>query len=266
MRTSALTVAEQAAFNKFAQDFDIITEGAVGIQNASLLCESIINSETNPTITAQTLAASLLKVKNQIRFMSKTYKAADALARQMSAAEQEIYRQWAARQKQLIGIDGSEEGYKNVESLLSWMRESSVTARGLDIALGNLLNNPQPGQRIYFHPRPPQQDRSVVGGKPNHAFGEQPKAAAAGAQQEFHPNGRRNHSYVDPAADAAKQVTAAPRDAWAEIIQMQLKDWTLPSQEARLQNEYAAGVKAGKSDRDISSSLQAIIRDRQRGR
>jgi hypothetical protein len=49
----------------------------------------------------------------------------------------------------LIGIDGSEEGYQNVASLLGWMRGNAVTAHSLDLALGNIINNPQFG-RIHF--------------------------------------------------------------------------------------------------------------------
>jgi hypothetical protein len=267
MRTSPPSPTEQAVFNKFARDYDIITDGEIGVQNANVLCNPIINSETNPELTTQTLAASLLKVKNQIKFKSATYKKADELARQMTPDEQQIYRVWSKNQKLLISIDGSEEGYKNVESILGWLRGNSVTAAHLDMALSNLINSPGVGQRIHFHPQPRQQDRSVVQGRVNHAFNEEPKpkAAAAGIQGQEFVNGRRNHAYVPP-GETAKNVTAAPVDAWQRIIEIQLKDWTTPNQEARLQNEYKAGVAAGKSLRDISTSLQGMIKDRQRGR
>jgi hypothetical protein len=266
MRTSPPSPTEVAVYSKFAHDFDIIEAGEVGVKNADLICGPIINSESNSDITAQTLAASLLKVKNQIKFKSATYKAADELARQLSPQEQEIYRAWAARQKLLVGLDGSNEGYQNVLSLLGWMRGSAVTAHSLDLALGNIINNPQPGQRIHFHAQPPQQDRSVVQGRPNHAFNqpEEKKAAVVGDNREY-IGGRKNHAYTSP-EEAQKKVAAAAPDAWQEVIAIQLKDWVLPSQEARLKNEYIAGVAAGRSRRDISTSLAAIIRDRQRGR
>jgi len=266
-RTSPnLTAVEIQAFTRFARDYDVITDGEVGVRNADVLCGPIINADSD--ITPQRLAASLLNVKSQIKFKSATYKAADALALKLSPDEIEAYKGWAKNQKLLVSLDGSEEGYKNVESLLSWMRGNSVTAAHLDMALGNLMNNPKPGQRIHFHPQPRLQDRSVVQGRPNHAWGqkEEPKkAAVAGVQGQEFVNGRRNHAYVPP-EEAQKKVAAAVPDAWEEIIQIQLKDWVLPSQEARLQNEYNAGVAAGRSRRDISASLAAIIRDRQRGR
>ena len=265
-RTSPnLTAVEIQAFTRFARDYDVITDGEVGVRNADVLCGPIINADSD--ITPQRLAASLLNVKSQIKFKSATYKAADALALKLSPDEIEAYKGWAKNQKLLVSLDGSEEGYKNVESLLSWMRGNSVTAAHLDMALSNLINSPGVGQRIHFHPQPRQQDRSVVQGRVNHAFNEEPKpkAAAAGIQGQEFVNGRRNHAYVPP-GETAKNVTAAPVDAWQRIIEIQLKDWTTPNQEARLQNEYKAGVAAGKSLRDISTSLQGMIKDRQRGR
>jgi hypothetical protein len=135
----------------------------------------------------------------------------------------------------------------------------------LDLALGNLINNPKPGQRIHFHAQPRQQDRSVVQGRVNHAFNqpEEPKAAAA-ATREFIA-GRKNHAWTPP-EEAAKKVTAAAPDAWSEVIAIQLKDWVTTNQQARLENEYEAGLASGKSLRDISSSLAVLVKDRQRGR
>jgi hypothetical protein len=94
----------------------------------------------------------------------------------------------------LIGLDGSEEGYQNVYSLLSWMRGNSVTAHSLDLALGNIIDNPQVGQRIHFKPQPKQERPYGPGGKLNHAFGQvepKPKAAAVGVQQQEYVNGAR---------------------------------------------------------------------------
>jgi hypothetical protein len=108
-RTSAsLTDLEIAAFTKFARDYDIITDGEVGVTNANVLCTPIVNSDSD--ITLQTLAASFLRVRTQLQIKSATYKRADELARNLSPEEQQIYRVWAARQKLLVGIDGSPEG------------------------------------------------------------------------------------------------------------------------------------------------------------
>jgi hypothetical protein len=265
MRTSPPTDLEIAAFTKFARDYDIIDHDEVGVQNANILCTPIIDADGE--ITPQTLAASLLNVKNQIQFKSVTYKKAEALSSKLNPEEVAAYHAWANHQSQkLLILDHSEEGYQNLAVLLGWLAGNQVSGHSLDLALGNCIHNSK--ARIHFRPQPKQQDRSIVQGKPNHAFGqtEEPKkAAVAGVQGQEFVNGRRNHSYVKP-EDAAKKVSVAAPDAWQEIISLQMKEWTLPSQQVRLENELSAGLAAGRSSRDISTSLAAIIRDQQRGR
>ncbi len=197
MRTSAPTAVEVAAFNKFAQDFDIIADGEVGVENANTLCNPIINNDSNPTITAQTLAASLFNVKNQIKFKSAAYKKGDELARQMTAEEQQIYRIWSKSQKFLVGIDGSEEGYQNVATLLGWFRGNAVTAHHLDLALGNIVNNAKFG-RIHFHPQP-KADRSIVGGLINHSIVNK-------TEEGFMPRSQTNRSARQIAEDNRPKV------------------------------------------------------------
>jgi hypothetical protein len=147
------------------------------------------------------------------------------------------------------------------------MRGNPVTAHNLDLALGNIINNPKVGQRIHFKPQPKQQDRSVVQGRPNHAFGqeEKPKAAAVGIQQQEYVNGRKNHGCVPP-GEAAKKVAVQAPDAWQEICQLHLKEWVTPGQRAKLEAEYNAGIATGKSWREIGTALGQIVKSRERGR
>ena len=157
MRTSPnITKAEIAAFTQFAMDHDIITDGETGVRNADILCNPIINLDSD--ITPQALAASFAKVSSQLRMKSATYKRADELARNLSPEEQSTYKTWAGRQKLLVGLDGSEEGYQNVATLLGWFRGNPVTSHNLDLALGNVVNNAKFG-RIHFKPQP-KQDRA----------------------------------------------------------------------------------------------------------
>jgi hypothetical protein len=264
MRTNAdITDTEKAMYFAFCTEHRIATDGAAGEKNGALFGNFIgvkMNSDFNP----ETLEVAFYQLKGQLKFVSKTHAHADALSRNLRPEEIEAYNAWVKNQKLLIGLDGSEEGYANVKSLLGWMRGNPVTGHNLDLALGNLINNPQVGQRIHFKPQPKQQDRSVVQGRPNHAFGETEEPKAAAATREFIA-GRKNHAWTPP-EEAAKKVAAATPDSWKEIILLQMKEWTLPSQQARLENELSAGLAAGKSSRDISTSLAAIIRDQQRGR
>jgi hypothetical protein len=266
--TNGINENERAAYQAFCLEHRIALDGEAGEKNGELFGD-LIGARMNADFTQETLQTALTQLKSRLKFVSENYSKADELARNLSREEQETYRAWAKNQKLLVAIDGSEEGYQNVKSLLEWMRGSAVTARSLDLALGNLINNPKPGQRIHFHPQPKSQDRSVVQGRANHAFAavDEPKPkAAAGIQQQEFVNGRRNHGYIPP-EEATKKVTAqAPLDAWQEIINIQLKDWVTANQQVRLENEYKAGLASGKSLRDISSSLAVMVKDRHRGR
>ena len=267
MRTSpSLTEVEIQAFTRFATDHDIIIDGETGVRNADILCTPII--EVDSDITPQALSASFAKVRSQLRMQSPTYKKADELAGKLSPEEIAAYQAWAKNQKLLIGLDGSEEGYQNVQSLLSWMRGNLVTSHSLDLALGNIINNPQFGQRIHFKPQPKQDRPYGPGGKLNHAFGqEEPKrkAAAVGVQQQEYVNGRKNHAYVPP-EEAAKKVAVQAPDAWQEICQLHLKEWVTPGQRAKLEAEYNSGIATGKSWRDIGAALGQIVKGWERGR
>jgi hypothetical protein len=262
MRAAILSDVEIQTFTKFAHDYAIITDDEVGVRNANILCGPIINADS--TITPQTLAASFLNVRSQLQIKSATYKKADELARNLRPEEQATYKAWAGRQKLLIGIDGSPEGYQNVATLLGWFRGNPVTSHNLDLALGNCVNSAQFG-RIHFKPQPRQQDRSVVQGKPNHAFNqEEPKPKVANQEREY-IGGRKNHAWTPP-EEAAKKVAAVAPDAWKEICQLHLKEWVTPGQRDKLQAEYDAGIATGKSWREIGTALGQIVKGWERGR
>jgi len=139
-------------------------------------------------------------VKTQLEFKSVAHSRADELAQKLSSTEVEAYRNWAARQSRWIGLDGSDEGFENCASLLGWMRGNPVTDHSLDQALGNIINNPQFG-RVHFKPAP-RQDRSIVGGRINHALTHRDEPKSSEPQVEFR-NGRRNH---------ASEVQQKPQD------------------------------------------------------
>jgi hypothetical protein len=117
--------------------------------------------------------------------------------------------------------------------------------------------------RPLFWREGPRQSREYVTGKPNHAFHKE-ELKPATAQSEFHPNGRRNHSYTPP-ENAAKKPAEAP-DAWQQVCQLHLKEWVTPGQRAKLEAEYNAGIATGKSWREIGAALGQIVKGWKRGR
>jgi hypothetical protein len=261
VRTStSLTQNEVDAYTQFAAENKIIADGDVGVKNANILCDPIINQDSD--ITPQKLLLSFSQVKSQLEFKSAAHLRADELAQKLSSTEVEAYRNWAARQSRWIGLDGSEEGFENCASLLGWMRGNPVTEHNLDLALGNVVNNVQFG-RVHFKPTP-RQDRSIVGGRINHALTHRDEPESTEPQVEYR-NGRRNHaSEVQPKAQESKSASVV--DAWTEIVGRYMTQWTTHGQRATLEAEYNRGIATGKSWREIGAALGQIVKGRERGR
>jgi hypothetical protein len=169
MRTTPeINTNELAAYYAFCAKHRIATDGEAGEKNGALF-GNFIGVKMDADFTQETLETAFDQLKGQLKFVSKTQADADALARNLRPEEIEAYNSWAKNQKLLIGLDGSEEGYQNLKSLLGWMRGNPVTQHNLDLALGNIINNPNFG-RTHFRPQP-KQDRSYgPGGKLNHAL------------------------------------------------------------------------------------------------
>lgn len=261
MRTStSITQNEIDAYTQFAAENKIIADGDVGVKNANILCDPIIDQAAD--ITPQTLSLSFSQVKSQLKFKSVANLKAENLATKLSPPEVEAYRNWAARQSRWIGLDGSEEGFENCASLLGWMRGNPVTEHNLDLALGNIINNPQFG-RVHFKPAP-KQDRSIVGGLINHARTHRDEPKSSEPQVEYR-NGRRNHaSEVQPKPQANKSEPAV--DSWKQIVDLRMCQWTTHGQQAILQAEYDRGIATGKSWREIGAALGQIVKGWERGR
>jgi hypothetical protein len=83
------------------------------------------------------------------------------------------------------------------------------------------------------------------------------------AQQEFHPNGRRNHCYQPP-EDKPKPTPVF--DSWKEIVDRYRAQWITPGQKATLDAEYNRGIETGKSWREIGAALGQIVRGWERAR
>jgi hypothetical protein len=261
MRTSAsVNQNEIDAYTQFASENKIITDGDVGVKNANILCDPIIDQAAD--ITPQTLSLSFSQVKSQLKFKSVANLKAENLATKLSPTEVEAYRNWASRQSRWIGLDGSEEGFENCASLLGWMRGNPVTEHTLDLALGNVINNPQFG-RVHFKPAP-KQDRSIVGGRINHALTHRDEPKSTEPQVEYR-NGRRNHA-SEVQQKPKESISAPVVDAWKEIADLYLRRWTTHGQQAILQAEHDRGIAGGKSWREIGAALGQIVKGWERGR
>jgi hypothetical protein len=198
--TNQINQNEQAAYQAFCIAHRIALDGEAGEKNGELFAE-FIGVRMDSDFTQETLETAFTHLKGQLRFVSKMQTDADALARGLRPEEIEAYKVWVKGQKLLIGLDGSQEGYANVRSLLDWMRGNPVTGHSLDLALGNIINNPQFG-RIYFKPQP-KQDRSIgPGGRINHSIVNK-------SEEGFMPRSQTNRTHRQMMEDNRVKETPA---------------------------------------------------------
>jgi hypothetical protein len=265
MRTNAnITDTEKATYNTFCHQHHILNdESPAGIQNGEHIGRYIALWDVD--ISEDTLKVALEKLSDRLVFIPALQVEVAEILAHLDQSQRDIVANWLSHQHRLE-VDGP-KGFSNVSVLVSWLlnRRYSVCESGLDMALGNVQNT---GKRKIFWKESPKESREYVHGKKNFAFGQEepkPKAAAVGVQQQEWVNGRRNHSYVPP-EEAQKKVAAQAPDAWQEIINIQLRDWVTPNQQARLENEYRAGVAAGRTNREISESLAVLVKEQHRGR
>jgi hypothetical protein len=174
--------------------------------------------------------------------------------------ERDTIAYWLARQHRLE-TEGP-KGFSTVSVIVAWLlnRRYAITAENLTMALGNCQRS---SHRAIHWKELPKQDRSVVGGRKNHAHPSNETPPSTATQPGFYPSGRRNHSYRAP--EIANEPVQ-PADPWQTLIDLYMREWTYPSQRARLQGELDAGLAAGRTRREIAESLGRIVRDQRKGR
>jgi hypothetical protein len=214
-------------------------------------------------VSVPSMVAAAYALKDKLDWKSPAQVEFSEVLARLNPAQCQVVNAWLKKQRRLK-TEG-DEGCSNVNQIVSWLlnRRYAITEQGLTMALGNCQNT---SRRKLYWKEGPKQDRAYgPGGKLNHAFGQKDEPAKSfEVQQEFHPNGRRNHAYK-PTQDAATKPAPA-QDAWQQICQLYLKEWVTPGQRAKLEGEYNAGIASGKSWREIGAALGALVRDQHRGR
>jgi hypothetical protein len=177
----------------------------------------------------------------------------------LQQSERDVIADWLAKQHRLE-TEGP-KAFSNVSVIVAWLlnRRYAISEASLTTALGNCQTN---GHRRIYWKEIPKQDRAYVGGKPNHAHSSH-REAPTSSSGEFYPDGRRNHNYTPP--ETVQRPAELP-DAWQQIVNRHMTQWTTHSQKAILQAEYDRGIATGKSWREIGASLGQIVKGWERGR
>jgi hypothetical protein len=132
----------------------------------------------------------------------------------------------------------------------------------LDMALTNVQNNSS--RKLFWH-EGPKHDRAIWNGKLNHALNQKDEPAKpTEAMQEFHLNGRRNHAFKANTDEPRKPEPKV--DAWKQVADLCMRQWTTHGQQAILQTEYDRSIQTGQSWREIGAALGQIVKGWERGR
>lgn len=166
MARTQLTQAEFTAYEKFVADNGIVLEGEVGRKNGSILGGYITGRDQ--MITAETLAAALPIVRNQLVFKSAAQREFDAVAGQLSETEKSIIINWSGRQNRLV-LDG-DPGLENFSIIVGWLRARgyAISDQNLGLALTNVINSGQ--RKLHWLPTPRQESGEYYAdGRINHS-------------------------------------------------------------------------------------------------
>src|ERR1700722_5077495 len=109
--TNQVNQNEIEVYQAFCRTNQVALDGEAGEKNGALFAD-FIGVRMDADFTQDTLETAFEQLKRKLTFVSKNYSQADELARNLSSEEQGIYRVWAQKQKLLVSIDGSEEGYQ----------------------------------------------------------------------------------------------------------------------------------------------------------
>jgi hypothetical protein len=228
--------------------------------NALVLNEYFNNH--NVPMSVSSMVAAAYALKDRLDWKSPAQVEFSEVLARLEPTQCLVVNSWFKKQSRLK-TDG-DEGLRNINQIVSWLlnRRFAVTESGLDMALTNVQNNSS--HKLFWH-EGPKHDRAIWNGKLNHALIEKDDPSKRDAPvQEFHANGRRNHSFKSNAEEPSKPEPKV--DAWKEIAALYLRRWTTHGQQATLQAEYDRGMATGKSWREIGASLGQIVKGWERGR
>lgn len=264
MRTSTtITEVERNAYDLFCHQHHILNDQSADALRNGENIGTYICTTWNEDITEHTLLVSLEKLRDRLVFIpAEQVEVAEILAK-LDQGQRDVVASWLSHQHRLE-VEGP-KGFSNVSVLVAWLlnRRYAVTEAGLDMALGNVQNT---GKRKIFWKANPKQNREYVQGRPNHAFGQTAEPKASVTREREYVNGRRNHSYVEQKS-ANEPCEPEPKvDAWKQVADLCVRQWTTHGQRATLQAEYDRGIATGKSWREIGAALGRIVKGWERGR
>jgi hypothetical protein len=237
----------------------IIMDGSLAATSNALVLNEHFNN--NAPVTVESIIAAAQALRAKLRWKSPAQIEFSEILARLEPAQCQVVNAWISKQRRLKTEDA--EGLQNLNQVLSWLlnRRFSISEATLDMALTNVQNNSR--RPLHWHDAP-KESREYVQGRPNHAHSSHREEPKASVNEREYVNGRRNHAYA-PAETVAQAPAEAP-DAWQQIVNRYMTQWSTHSQKATLQAEYDRGMATGKSWREIGAALGRIVKGWERGR
>jgi hypothetical protein len=249
------TQAEIAAFAAFFQENPEYDSTANGDQLVLYLHDAwkvVIDAESLAVAKTKLLEAGLLTpisaAVRKLRAITSTY-----------AKEQlDAFSQWFNKQTTLVNGD-DDQGRENAANLLNELRGRAFSEKAAYDAMGRLQYS---GKALYFKPGPAE-DRSMVGGKINHAAKpSEPFMAKSEVRSTLDQSYEHNPMRHVDNTPKPQPVLNSTEARWRQMAEKLLRSGNSHGENDELQNAFNGHL--GGSWRRTFESMDAIKKDRMR--
>jgi hypothetical protein len=262
-RTSeTFTQDEIAAFNRFCAKHNIINDGSNEVSAAfGDLIGSYVAITWGQDLTDQTLEIALQKLQEAGHVIPFKSSARIEFDRVVSQSDQQLLKDfglWFSRQTKLE--DQGDHGYANAAVIISQLRGRAFSDKAAWDAVGRAQYS---GAQLYFTPGP-EADRSVVGGRLNHATKSSerfmPKSEVRSSTDQSYEHNPLRHK-PDPKS-TPEPVLDSTESRWKEMAQKLLRSGNSHGENDELQNAFNNHL--GGSWRKTFETMSEIKKDRMR--
>jgi hypothetical protein len=262
-RTSeTLTQTEFENFKRGCVRHNIIDDetNEASVKFGALMGEYIVFT-WGQDITEHTFDVALQKLReagHSIPFKSKAQIQYETIAAQSDPEQVNALLQFLRRQRLLVNT--GDELFSNAGALLPQLRGREITSTTVQAAIGRAQYG---GAQLYFTPGP-EADRSLVGGKINHAAKSSepfmPKSEVRSSLDQSYEHNPLRHK-ADPKS-TPEPVLDSTEARWREMAQKLLRTGNSHGENAEL--EKCFNDHFGGSWRQTFEEMTAIKKDRQR--
>lgn len=229
-------------------------------ENGSALADYLLN-RWKVVINTQSLAVAKQKLveANLLTRLSHAEVKIKAVISSYPPDQFDAFNKWFEKQTSLV--NRGDEGFENAAALLTELRGRPFSDRGAWDAVGRAQYS---GKALYFKPGP-EADRSMVGGKVNHAAKPSepfmPKSEVRSTLDQSYEHNPLRHK-ADPKSTPEPVLLDSTEARWKEMAQKLLRTGNSHSENDELQNAFNNHLVG--SWRKTFEAMSEIKKDRMR--